>query len=235
MSTQTAFSNWREIFPTLTYGVESEDPWVMPLVLRTERGVPITHEQALSVTAQAVAMLMDDERTLPGAEWHESMKSWMHGRIRKIARRARSSRWESVVSTIPGIVASKEDIEVFVAPPHRMTNTPNELSRLQVSGLELPHTLHDKGHSGLPQLLIAMNPDLPMSTGKSMAQVGHAAQLASLMLPELEVNAWTANYSVKISLEPSDFHHAPANCIVVEDAGFTEIPAGSLTCKAWMI
>ena len=74
-----------------------------------------------------------------------------------------------------------------------------------------------------------LNPELRMSAGKSMAQAGHAAQLAWWELSETERKAWReAGFplAVRTAEAPRWRRLLSSGLPVVHDAGFTEIAPG---------
>lgn len=234
MSDLRVIRNWRALAPSMNEAVDAARPWVMPLVLRLERGDSISHQAALAAASHAVVSLLADPRADITGQWHEPLISWMSGRIRKVVRRARASKWDAVINAVPGIAVSYNGIQVFVGAPHPADETPAELARLQVSGLDLPV---DPAYSSIPSngpaLHVVVNPTLGMSTGKAMAQVGHASQLALLQLDRDKVLAWSKNFEVVVE-DARVFDEVAEKHVQVQDAGFTEIPAGSLTVKAWL-
>ena len=75
-----------------------EAPWAMPIVVRAEKGAEPTAAAVAEATATAVVQLLEDPRSIHG-EWHEEVQRWLDGRIRKVARRARGSKWDAAART----------------------------------------------------------------------------------------------------------------------------------------
>jgi peptidyl-tRNA hydrolase len=74
-----------------------------------------------------------------------------------------------------------------------------------------------------------------MSTGKTMAQVGHAAHLAWLDLPRPARETWqSADFPVAVRTATATQWSAllRTGLPVVQDAGFTEVEPGSCTVIA---
>jgi hypothetical protein len=180
----------------------------------------------------AVALLLRARAS--NQEWDRVITLWMNDdKHRKIARKARGSRWEDV-SKLPGVEVTHRTATVRVLVPHLLVETPVEVSRLQVAGIDLELRGPDKVI--LPwsaPLCVAINPDVPMSTGKQMAQVGHAVHYASLH-PEQFSKAFDT-YRDCLRIDIVDWADAPSDgsVINVEDAGYTEVPPGTVTVKAW--
>jgi peptidyl-tRNA hydrolase len=167
------------------------------------------------------------------------MTSWQDDRIRKIVKRARGAEWRRAES-LPGITvhgrgaeeAAAAEVRVF--PPTAVDAVPAEIANLQVSGTdfvdagELPPV-----EPGVPVLWV--NPELEMSSGKAMAQCGHAAQLAWWALSDEARKEWAASDFALAVRTATRAHWAEllaSDLPVVQDAGFTEIAPGSHTVIA---
>jgi peptidyl-tRNA hydrolase len=84
--------------------------------------------------------------------------------------------------------------------------------------------------------VIALNPDVTMTTGKAAAQCGHAAQLLLLQLDPVEVVAWNAaGLMVRLAPDLPWRDCVERADVAVRDAGFTEVPAGSMTAVSWIV
>ena len=155
--------------------------YALPLVVRVERDSPPARTDALEGAARAVLWFLDDPRvTDPDGEWADAVQAWTDGRIRKVVRRARGAGWERA-SALPGITITQGSAEIRVYPPVPVDEWPPDLARLQVAGTELEDPEPPPAvPEGTPVLWV--NPGLPMTAGKAMAQVGHAAQLAWMRL-----------------------------------------------------
>jgi len=217
--------------------VDSRDEpaqYALPLVVRVERGAPPARTDALEGAARAVLWFLDDPRvTASDGEWADAVRAWTDGRIRKVVRRARGAGWERA-QALPGITITQGSAEIRVYPPVPVDDWPPDLARLQVAGTELedpepPPAVPD----GTPVLWI--NPVLPMTAGKAMAQVGHAAQLAWMRLGAADRQAWRAQ-DFDLAVRPAQpAQWAPlvtSGLPVVQDGGFTEVAPGSCTVVA---
>ncbi|MDA3626907.1 aminoacyl-tRNA hydrolase [Saccharopolyspora sp. WRP15-2] len=245
----TRYASWLALPGAATADTSDEDPEnvvLMPMVLRIERRDPPDRTALLEAAAAAALAVCLDERCKPGGEWHEAMSTWIAGRIRKVSRRARGAHWEAVQS-LPGRTFKVGNAEVRAFLPMRVADMPKELSRLQISGSELDS---DEPGPPLPNApVLWLNPDVPMSAGKSAAQVGHATMiLASLLHGEgmhAELESWAANAfrcSVRqadaetwSNLHPGDNPEKAwreARVGMVRDAGFTEVDPGTVTVLA---
>ena len=234
--------------------------YVLPLVVRMEREHPPQRTDALETAARAVLTFLSDPRvTEPDGEWAAVVEAWTDGRIRKVVRRARGGEWRraellagitvtgtataptTVTTTASGTTAgtaASPAAEVRVYPPVPIDAWPKYLAKLQVSGTELedaepPAPLDADTAADLPVLWLS--PELEMSAGKSMAQVGHAAQIAWWELDEAQRKEWAAT-GFRLAVRTASREKWPALCAsgrpVVRDAGFTEIAPGSHTVVA---
>lgn len=221
---------WSDYKNLKSYDEEEVEPYVLPIIVRLERNEPVpSHEEVLHAVAYGMASFFDDARTAPGGWWHNQTLKWLEGRIRKVVRRARGSEWEAV-KAMENVYVKKGNAEIVILPPHPVDETPAQVKKLQVSGLELAHDdLYVKEEKGL---MISVNPALGMSTGKIAAQVGHAVQLAIFNSPKEKVRSWRENNFRINFCGWSDYDHWTA---VIHDAGFTEIPAGSETSKSRLL
>ncbi|MBF9071708.1 aminoacyl-tRNA hydrolase [Streptacidiphilus fuscans] len=215
---------------------DSAPQYVLPLVVRIERAEPPGHTDALETAARAVLAFLSDERvTEPDGEWAEAVAAWEDARIRKVVRRARGGEWRRAAE-LPGLTTTGKAAEVRVFPPIPLDGWPKELAKLQVSGTELAdETPPAPAAPGTPVLWL--NPDLAMSTGKAMAQVGHAAQLTWWALSPAARAEWHAEgfpLAVRAAAPGAwaELTAADAGLPLVRDAGFTEIAPGSSTVVA---
>jgi peptidyl-tRNA hydrolase len=205
---------------------------VLTLVVRVEKNARPTQTDALETAARAVLAILADERSLGEGEWAEAMGAWQDNRIRKIVKRARGAEWRRT-ETIPGITVVGGTAEVRVFPPTPVDAVPAEIANLQVSGTDFLDEDVPAVAPGTPVLWI--NPSLEMSSGKAMAQCGHAAQLAWWELSDAARKEWKANdfaLAARTATPARWKKLLTSGLPVVQDAGFTEIEPGSRTVIA---
>ncbi|WP_307124318.1 peptidyl-tRNA hydrolase [Streptomyces sp. B1I3] len=207
--------------------------FVLPLVAHIEKTDPPARTDALVTAARAVLTMLSDERSLGEGRWAQLMRDWQDARIRKVVRRARGAEWRKA-SALPGITVTGERAEVRVFPPVPLDGWPKELAKLQVSGTDLddpePPAAPDPAGP-----VLWLNPEVGMSAGKTMAQVGHGVQLAWWELSETERKAWReAGFPLSVATpDPARWRALTVSGLpVVRDAGFTEIAPGSCTVVA---
>ncbi|MFJ4918557.1 peptidyl-tRNA hydrolase [Streptomyces sp. NPDC088725] len=215
--------------------------FVLPLVIRIEKATPPTRTDALETAARAVLVMLSDERSLGEGEWAEAMRNWQDARIRKVVRRARGGEWRracelpcvEVTGSGPATdTTSTADLRVY--PPIPLDGWPKELAKLQVSGTDLADP-EPPAAPDLSQPVLWLNPELEMSAGKAMAQVGHGAQLAWWELSDTDRKIWR-EAGFPLAVRTPDARHweelTRSGLPLVRDAGFTEIAPNSATVIA---
>jgi peptidyl-tRNA hydrolase len=218
----------------------------MPLILRIEREAPPPRSALLEAAASAAVALCCDARSQPGGPWWAEVQPWLAGRIRKVARRARGAHWVAVTE-LPGITVDHRGAQVRALLPWLVTETPRLVTRLQVGGTDLPPDDAGPPPDGLPVLWLTPRP--LMTVGKAAAQVGHATVLLAARLTAdrrlTELDSWAGGgyrCAVRIA-SPSQWAQLSAaerldqawrehGVLLVRDAGFTEVPSGTITVAA---
>jgi peptidyl-tRNA hydrolase len=208
--------------------------FALPLVIRVERGAPPARTDALEGAARAVLRFLTDPRvTEAGGEWAAAARAWEDARIRKVVRRARGAAWVRA-GALPGITVTQRSAEIRVYPPVPVDEWPADLARLQVSGTDFGDPVApEKPAAGTPVLW--MNPELPMTAGKAMAQAGHGAQLAWWRLSPRYRSEWLDldfDLAVRVAGRRQWAELLASGLPVVTDGGFTEVAPGSATVVA---
>jgi peptidyl-tRNA hydrolase len=241
------YVQWLGLPAAATHDVSDEDPALvraMPVVLRIERADPPARTALLEAAAAAAVAVCLDPRAEPEGEWHAEVAAWIHGRIRKVARRARGAHWDAV-SALPGVTVTVDGASARALVPRLVAESPKEVTRLQISGSELPADEPGPPADGVP--ILWLNPRVAMTAGKAAAQVGHASMLLAAALRadgrEDFIAGWkdfrcavrTPPLRRWASLHPGD---DPLNAwrrrgvVAVRDAGFTEVDPGTVTVVA---
>lgn len=214
-----------------SFETPEEDPYAVVMVLKAvkdpEGNYPPERDifQAAS-TALMELLLVDDPET------QEHLNQWMNGRIRKLMKRVKPNQWETVLnSKVYHTVGVSGAAEVAVFRPVRISEQPDVLRKAQMSGLEVkdvsPFTVED-----VPLLTVHADDNLHMSTGKLVAQVGHAVQLFLMYGNEYKIEPWLESGAL-ISVQRTDtLPLLDTVDVIVRDAGFTEVPSGSVTVVA---
>jgi hypothetical protein len=197
------------------------DPLRMYLVVRRGAVTELARAGELAGAA-AVACVRDPEFAEAVAEWRP--------RPGKVCLRARSDgQWHGVLEE-PHALAGDA---VAALPPRRRSERGPLLEKLQAMSTDLgaaPETA--PGRAGA--LTYLLNPDAPMSSGKTLAQIAHAAVMAA---DSGRFEAWVAAGCPARVLAPSpdDFAAAARRddlAACVADAGLTEVAPGTVTVVA---
>lgn len=230
-----SIENWAGKLNTIPpYQRDEKDPYSLSIVLRVEKGsTSPTHEEALLTLAEGIANLFNDPITVDDETWVTALDEWTEGRIRKITRRARGKDWLNA-TIAPNVykfhkMFGTKKVEILIFAPHKANEVPSYLKKLQVAGLDLEKASLPVKETGKPTLHIAFNPDVTMTTGKALAQIGHAVQLSILYSTPEQLTTWKDN-GLPISLVEWDSIITPL--VAVQDAGFTEVPPGTVTVAA---
>jgi hypothetical protein len=133
----------------------------------------------------------------------------------KVVLRARSpSQWARVLEE-PHAAASDG---VVALPPRRRSERGDALTKIQAMSTELEPPPADDSKA---KLLYALNPALTMSSGKTLAQIAHAAVMAADLGHDI---------SGARVIAPARFD-LPGCVAEVRDAGLTEVSPGTITVR----
>ena len=213
---------------------DEAEQFALPLAIRVERATPPARTDALEGAAQAVLRFLTDPRvTGDDGEWAAAARAWEDARIRKVVRRARGAAWERA-GALPGITVVHGSAEVRVFPPVPVDGWPPDLAKLQVSGTDFddPET---PAAPGPATPVLWLNPELPMSAGKAMAQGGHGVQLAWWELEPRDRSIWRDlefDLAARVASVGQWKELLASGLPVVTDGGFTEVAPGSATVVA---
>jgi peptidyl-tRNA hydrolase len=209
-----------------------EDPYRMYLV--AQRGA--FGELEVGCVLAGAAAVAAVRRFGGDPEREEAVRAWRR-RPGKVTLRARGGQWDEVLRTEDFAYAGDLDgASVLALPPIRRSERSELLAKkLQAFASELEPLEEIKGVEAVPgDVTYVVNPSITMSTGKTMAQVAHAATMAS---SAGRVEAWIdAGCPARaVTTTPKEFRElCTSDRLVakVEDAGLTEVPPGTITVLA---
>jgi hypothetical protein len=213
-----------------------EDPYRMYLVVRRGAFEDLETGGVLAGAAAVAAV----RRFAADPEHAEAVAAW-RARPGKVALRARGGQWDEVLRTEDYAYAGDLDgAAVLALPPMRRSERSELIARkLQAfSSALLPLPTVDEAPQPDPggRITYVVNPALEMSTGKTMAQIAHAATM-SAATGTLE--PWIARGCPGRAVVPKTTRLFDALCAgdarlsaKVEDAGLTEVPPGTITVLA---
>ena len=188
-----------------------DDALVMYLVVRRRTTRPFAELATAAALAarRCAARYRDDER------WRAGFDDWWRHSFRKVCLRAEPRDWEAVRDLDHARVG-----DVACLPPVRRSARDRTLVRMQALSEEagaLPSV--GEVEAGVLTLVVAV--ELGMSSGKALAQIGHAALMADPD-PDLGVRVAGATAAAWDGL-------ARDAVAIVRDGGLTELEPGSET------
>ncbi len=151
----------------------------------------------------------------------------------KVCLRARTApQWEAVLAEPHAAAGDPAGEAVVALPPRRRSERGPLLERLQAMSSALAPA-PAAGSARPDAVTYLLNPDAPMSSGKTLAQIAHAAVMAA---EDPALAPWVERGCPGRVLAPgrSAFARAAAGAVAarVEDAGLTEVAPGTVTVVA---
>lgn len=220
-----------QLNPDYLVGEDDEDPFAVVFVVddaRDEAGNIAAEADILQASSDALVQMLTSEDKVITARIEE----WVNGRIRKIVKRARGSAWmKADAVALTHFSGEHNGARVLVFAPMRISEQPKEIKRLQVTGLNSANAASASVENE-PHLLVQVNASLEMSTGKTVAQVGHAVQLFLMYADKEHIQSWHDSGARLKVVKIENLSSLSPTGIIVRDAGFTEVPSGSLTAAA---
>jgi peptidyl-tRNA hydrolase len=202
-----------------------DDPLRMFLVVR--RGAVSTlargGELAGAAAVRCVRTFAHDER------FAADLATW-RSRPGKVTLRARGGQWAQVLGEEPHVL---EGDAVAALPPRRRSERGALLERLQAMTTAL-EPAPDRVEPDPSRVTYLVNPRLQMSSGKTLAQIAHAAVLAA---DTGALEAWVAGGCPAQVAAPAQaafdaMCESDALAARVVDAGLTEVEPGTVTVLA---
>lgn len=207
----------------------ARDPLRMYLVLR--RGAIAELARAGELAGAAAVGCLRVFETQP--DHQEAIAAWRE-RPGKVCLRARTSaQWEQVLAQPHTLAGAVDDEGVIALPPRRRSQRGPLLERLQAMSTALEPPPEDAAEQA-GTVTYALNPAAVMSSGKTVAQIAHAAVMAA---DTGELEDWVAAGCPGRVIAPGAARFAAlaarGACVArVVDAGLTEVAPGTITVLA---
>ncbi|HLM50786.1 MAG TPA: aminoacyl-tRNA hydrolase [Solirubrobacteraceae bacterium] len=207
-----------------------DDPLRMYLVVRRGGLTDLARggELAGAAAVACVRLAADDER------FAADLEAW-RPRPGKVTLRARGGQWTQLLDAHAHVLAGEPDgAAVAALPPQRRSRRDALLDRLQAmtSALEPPPGTVARDPA---RVTYVVNPRLEMSSGKTLAQIAHAAVMAA---GTGALEPWVAAGCPARVVRPAQRGAFDALCASdglaarVVDAGLTEVAPGTVTVLA---
>ncbi|KQO98198.1 peptidyl-tRNA hydrolase [Leifsonia sp. Leaf264] len=195
---------------------------VQPIVIET--GPDATHQGTVRAAALACVAAYAADRDNPESLWEE----WLSGPFTKVVRRAKPAVFAKLT---PLVSIEGPGGRAAAFGPVDDADVPKDLSRLQVSGTDLPRAATRPQPD--PRAVVVVNKDLGMTTGKTAAQVSHALLSLALENPDVTIEDF-AFYELSVAAGfETHMGRNPGTRIIV-DAGRTETEPGTTTAFAYL-
>jgi peptidyl-tRNA hydrolase PTH2 len=197
----------------------ASDPLRMYLVVRRGAFTALSPagELAGAAAVECVRRFADDP------DYAEAFAAW-RPRPGKVCLRARGGQWDEAL----GLEGALAGDAVLAVPPRRRSERGPALERMQAMStqLEPPPAAPEDDREAVTYVL---NPDAPMSSGKTLAQIAHAAVMAAD-----ELSGWAeAGCPGRVIAPDAETFQTLNECVAeVVDAGLTELPPGTITVRA---
>jgi peptidyl-tRNA hydrolase len=192
--------------------VDDDDALVMYLVVRQRTARPFAELAVAAVASRRCARHFRTEE-----RWRDGFDEWWRHSFRKVCLRAEPREWEAVRDLDHERVG-----DVACLPPVRRSARDRVLVRMQALSAD-PGPLPEPSASPVEGITLVVATDLEMSAGKALAQIGHAALMATLDADRdtgLQVVGAGGETWSRLSGEA---------VAVVRDGGLTELEPGSET------
>jgi peptidyl-tRNA hydrolase len=210
------------------------DPWVQYFVVRKDH--PITMAEGMALAGAGAVLAADRFRADP--KWAESYRGWSV-RPRKVALRASADELEHLRATLDHVsLESRHGLTMLALPPRLRSASEPELVALRPY-TDGPRSKDAPAEPAEPALGYVVRPGVLRTTGKAMAQAGHAALMAADRLGPRHPGVFAAwrEAGAPGDVRVADLPHWAAlrespDSVVVADAGLTQVEPGTETVIA---
>src|SRR3954469_20860662 len=163
--------------------------------------------------------------------WADAFAAW-RTRPGKVCLRARGGQWNGALELDGALAGDPAAAAVLALPPRPRSQRGPLLERMQAmsSALEPEPPARDRADDR-DALTYALTPDARMSSGKTLAQIAHAAVMAA---ERPDLHGWAAGGCPGRVVAPDAERVRAVAGVVAEvvDAGLTERPPVTVTVRA---
>lgn len=215
--------------------MNTADTFVQPIILLVDKADPAAHGDAIraAATASVAAYAKDLAAGADLTPWN----LWLDGPFTKSVRRADAKTFAKLADADGGdyVHAAFGKARALALRPTAYENLAKSISRLQVSGTELPVRASDEPHRNQPDApTLVLNGSLGMSSGKAAAQGSHGLFAWFLTLDDAARAEWFAagcpfQLHMAGAAEFAERSAAVSDELLIVDAGRTEIEPDTAT------
>jgi len=209
---------------------DHELAWAMYYVVRSDRRLSFAQAMALG-GAGAVGCA---DRFRNSKRWSANFAAWQAAAFPKVALRANADRFAALAGIDTAPVPTQADPVALCLPPRRKSDRDPQLIELApFTDAKLPVEPPVPAEAALVYII---RPGVIKSMGKAIAQAGHAALAVAdemAVTRQAELHHWRARGmagEVRLADEATwERLKAEVECVVVRDAGYTQVAAGTET------
>lgn len=211
------------------------DPPTMYYVVRKDRALSLG--QAMSLAGAGAVLCAQQWRQAPA--WAHAFAVWHEHSFRKVTLRADDIQFGCVRDELDCALLDGPDGETLLCSPPRQKSAREALLARLPAYTDAPRPDQQPAPPTGPVMRYVVRAAVMKSMGKAMAQAGHAALMCADLLERAHgqaFTAWRENARAGVVLlgDDLDWAHVQAqtDCVVVRDAGLTQVQAGTATVLA---
>ncbi len=206
------------------------DPWSMYYVVRSDRRLSFAQAMALG-GAGAVACA---DRFRDSERWAANFAAWHAAEYPKIALRANAEEFAALAAFDAVPLATAAGPTALCLPPRRKSEREPQL--IELAPFTEAKRPDEPPAPAAGALVYVIRPGVIKSMGKAIAQAGHAALAVADQMNVsygADLQRWRAHGmtgEVRLADETTwERLKAEVECVVVRDAGYTQVAAGTET------
>jgi peptidyl-tRNA hydrolase len=211
------------------------DPWAMYYVVRKDRALSLG--QAMSLAGAGAVLCAQQWRDTPA--WAQAFAAWHEHSYRKVSLRADAIQFGRLRDELDCSLLDGPDGETLLCLPPRRKSAREALLACLQAYTDAPRPDQQPAPPTGVVMRYVVRAAVMKSMGKAMAQAGHAALMCADLLEPAHRHAfaaWRENARAGVVLLGDDLDwarvQAQTDCVVVRDAGLTQVQAGTETVLA---